>query len=151
MRWTANFADRRIHGTTHRKPIEMFEEERELLIDHREIPPFILQERFVRHIAKDCMINFKTNRYSVPFRFVGKQVEVQSDSGLIRIYHEGHLIAVHSECMGTHQVNVEKSHYEGIYEKKDTSPFLVQTENPTDDVEVRDLAFYESLVEGGAQ
>ena len=41
--------------------------------DHRERPVYVLQERAVLHVAKDCLVSFETNRYSVPFRLVGKQ------------------------------------------------------------------------------
>jgi hypothetical protein len=145
-----NVADQRIHGTTHQKPIDRFREEKDLLLDHRRIPPYMLQERVIRHVAKDCMINFQTNRYSVPFRFVGKEVEVQCDSGFIRIYFDGELIAAHSQCLEKHQICIENSHYEGIYQRRDNLPFYFKPDSH-DDVEVRDLAFYETLVEGGTQ
>lgn len=150
MRWASTAADQRVHGTTHRKPIEMFEEERELLIDHRGRPPYILQERVIRHVAKDCLVTFETNRYSVPSRFVGKQVEVHSDADLIRIFHDGHLIAIHTLCQGTYQIQVERAHYNGIFSRREPSAPLVCPQSSEDEVEVRDLAFYENLVEGGA-
>ena len=50
---------------------------------------------FLFTISKDCLVSFQTNRYSVPHRFVGQQVEVQSDHDFIRIYHQGELIALH--------------------------------------------------------
>jgi len=149
MRWVANVADQRIHGTTHRKPIEMFEEERELLINHQGKPPYMIQERLIRHVAKDCMVTFKTNRYSVPFHYVGKAVEVQSSLEQIRIFHDGHLIAVHPRCAGTYQVQVERAHYQGLFSRQEPSDNLICSKSLQEEVEVRDLSFYERLVEGG--
>ena len=40
MNWIATVADERIHGTTHRRPSEMFLEEKALLLDHRQRPPY---------------------------------------------------------------------------------------------------------------
>lgn len=148
--WTTTVADQRIHGTTHRKPAEMFEEERDLLIDHTGKPPYVLQVQVIRHVAKDCMINFETNRYSVPFPYVGKQVEVLTEPALIRIYHDGQLIAVHSRCLEKHQIRMERVHYDGIFCRRKFSEKIIGSEISSDEVEVRDLGFYERLVEGGA-
>jgi hypothetical protein len=148
--WTTDTADQRIHGTTHRKPAEMFEEERDLLIDHTGKPPYVLQEQAIRHVAKDCMINFETNRYSVPYCFVGKKVEVQTELTLIKIYHDSQLIAIHPRCQEKHQVLMERTHYDGIYSRQRPSETISYSQSPSDEVEVRDLVFYERLVEGGA-
>jgi len=148
LRWTSEVADQRLHGTTHRRPIEMFEEEKGLLNDHRERPVYVLQERAVRHVAKDCLVSFETNRYSVPFRLVGKRVEVESVGGLIRIFHQGELVAIHPRLQGCYQVQMEKAHYHGIFSRPNPSPAVIFTEN-SEEVEVRDLSFYERLLEGG--
>jgi len=145
MSWLSSVADQRIHGTTHRKPIEMFEEEKTLLIDHRGKPPYMFQERVVRHVAKNCLVTFETNRYSVPFRFVGKEVEVQSEMDQIRIYYDGHLIGIHPRLQGSYEMQVDQAHYQGIFNKRESEAChrVLQEE-----VEVRYLSFYENLVEG---
>ena len=150
LAWTTTVADQRIHGTTHRKPAEMFLEEKDLLIDHTCKPPYVLQVHVIRHVAKDCMINFETNRYSVPFPYMGKQVEVQTEPETIRIFHEGQLIAIHGRCREKHQVRTEKVHYDGIFSRQKPFSSITTAENASYEVEVRDLAFYERLVEGGA-
>jgi hypothetical protein len=148
--WTTDTADQRIHGTTHRKPSEMFEEERDLLIDHSGKPPYVLQKQAIRHVARDCMINFETNRYSVPYCFVGKKVEVQTEPTLIKIFHDSRLISIHPRCQEKHQVLMERAHYDGIYSRQRPSDTFISPQGTSDEVEVRDLAFYERLVEGGA-
>ncbi len=85
--WISTVADQRIHGTTHRRPAELFEEERGLLMDHRQKPYYIIQERVVRQVTKDCLVTFETNRYSVPYLYAGRKVEVESELDQIRIYH----------------------------------------------------------------
>jgi len=92
--WILSTADYRVHGTTHRRPIDMFGEEKELLISHWGKLPYIIHHRVIRHVAKYCLVSFQTNRYSVPHRFVDQQVEVQSDNDFIRIYHQGELMAL---------------------------------------------------------
>ena len=149
--WLLRKADYRVHGTTHRRPIEMFEEEKELLLSHWGKPPYIIQDRVIRHVAKDCLVYFQTNRYSVPHRFVGKQVEVQSDNDFIRIYHQGELIALHPRLEGKYQVRSERAHYQGIFNHRQPESRFYLAQNGQEEVEVRDLAFYERLVEGGSR
>jgi len=151
MSWNAAVADQRIHGTTHQKPIELFEQEKVLLLDHRGRPPYRIQERAVRHVSRDCLVSFETNRYSVPFRLVGQPVEVQSEGELIRIYQNGQLLATHPRCPGTYQVQLDQAHYWGLLPREPivNQPFRSQIRE--EEVQVRDLALYEALVEGGTR
>ena len=154
IEWITTIADQRIHGTTHRKPAELFLEEQGLLIDHRGKPPYTIQERAVRHVSRDCMVTFETNRYSVPFRYAGKQVEVQGDGEMLRIFHKSELIGVHPRCEVRYQNKVNGEHFIGIFRHQHLPPVCSSPLFPVpveDDVEIRDLAFYEALAEGGAR
>ncbi len=86
-----------------------------------------------------------------PHRFVGQQVEVQSDHDFIRIYHQGELIALHPRLEGKYQVRCEPAHYQGIFNRRQQERTFYLVQNGQEEVEVRDLAFYESLVEGGSR
>ncbi|WP_041439521.1 IS21 family transposase [Syntrophobacter fumaroxidans] len=156
-RWLATVADLRIHGTTHQRPIDLFEQERTLLLPTGAKPPYQVRERAVRYVARDCMVSFETNRYSVPLRFVGKPVEVQCANDRILIFHEGSLIVSHPCCTGKHQSLVDREHYTGIFygiELPSVRMLAFDHALPLcsrEEVEVRDLAFYERLAqEGGA-
>lgn len=153
MNWIATVADERIHGTTHRRPSEMFLEEKALLLDHRGRPPYAIQDRALRYVAKDCLVSFQTNRYSVPFRFVGQPVEVQGEADRVLIYHDGKLIVTHSRCEGRHRCRTDRAHYAGIYHREFSEIVALRYPHPSFDgeVQIRDLGFYESLVEGGAR
>jgi len=145
MNWIATVADQRVHGTTHRKPAEMFGEEQDLLIKHHGKPPYKIEQRALRQVARDCMVNFETNRYSVPFQYAGKQVEVQCAGDLVLIYHNKALLVSHPRCAGSYLNCIDRTHFSGIYQQA-----AFHRDHPADDVQVRDLAFYEGLVEGGA-
>jgi transposase len=141
--WIVTVADQRVHGTTHRKPAEMFLEEKDLLLSVKDRRAYVLEERSLRYVPKDCLVAFQANRYSVPCRLAGKRVEVLTDGEMIKIYHGGELVSCHPRLVGAHQSSVEKSHYWGLI--KAAKPAVA----PHDDVEVRDLAIYERLAEGG--
>lgn len=143
LEWIINVADQRIHGTTHRKPAELFLEEKDLLLSCQGRRAYVLEERTVRHVSKDCLVAFQTNRYSVPYRLAGKQVEVLTDGETIKIYHSGELISCHQRIEGSYQSSIDKSHYWGLFKPATPNPV------PPDEVQVRDLAVYEQLLEGG--
>jgi transposase len=142
--WIVTVADQRIHGTTHRKPSEMFLEEKDLLLSVKDRRAYVLEERSLRYVPKDCLVAYQTNRYSVPCRLAGKRVEVLTDGEMIKIYHSGELVSCHPRIEGTYRSSVDRTHYWGLI--KAAKPAAA----PLDDVEVRDLAVYEQLLEGGA-
>ena len=112
----------------------VFEDEKELLLSHWGKPPYIIQDRVIRHVAKDCLVSFQTNRYTVPHRFVGKQVEVQSDNDFIRIYHQGELIALHPRLEGKYQVRSERAHYQGIFNHRQPESRFYLAQNGQEEV-----------------
>lgn len=144
MNWIVTVADQRVHGTTHRKPEEMFQEEQDLLIKHHGKPPYRIEQRALRQVARDCMVNFETNRYSVPFQYAGKQVDVRSEGDIILIYHNKALLVSHTRSAGSHLNSIDRAHFSGIYRQA-----VLQSDVLAEDVEVRDLAYYEGLLEGG--
>ena len=77
-RWTREVADRRIHGTTGRVPIEHFAEE-----EAQRLQPLPAYGRFervrelTRRVATDCSVVVDTNAYSVPWLLIGERVRVR--------------------------------------------------------------------------
>jgi transposase len=96
IRWCVETAGQRIHGTTRRRPLVVFENEEKpklrALVAERFDPPVWAQAK----VHPDHHIQFAKGLYSVPTRHVGKQVWVRGDSKLIRIYVDG-------ECVKTHE------------------------------------------------
>jgi len=140
--WIISVADERVHGTTHRKPAEMFLEEKDLLQPVASHRAYVIEERSTRYVPKDCLVAFQANRYSVPFRLAGKRVEVLTDGEMIKIYHAGEIVSCHPRIEGTHRSSVDQSHYWGLI--RAAQPATA----PVDDVEIRDLAVYERLAMG---
>ncbi len=95
IRWCLGKAGTRIHGTTRKRPLEVFE-----AVERPALKP-LTGERFDPprwHEVKvhpDHHIRFGCALYSVPTRYIGKQVTVRGDSRLTRIYLGGELIKTH--------------------------------------------------------
>lgn len=151
--WVTCVADQRIHGTTFRKPAEVFAEEH--LRSHLGQPPYLLQASLLRTVARDCLVTVETNRYSVPAAYVGQSVEVQWGAGeTVQIYHQGTLIATHPRAHGHHQRCVELAHY-AMLRRPVLPAGATQSSEPVrptswpgalPEVTVRELAVYEALL-----
>jgi hypothetical protein len=96
LHWCREIAGRRIHGTTRRIPLEVFEaEEKPALIPLR-------PERFAVPTWSRCTVHpdhhirFDYALYSAPTKYVGKEVDVRSDGTLVRIYYFSELIKTHA-------------------------------------------------------
>ena len=95
--WCLQVAGRRIHGTTRRQPLVVFqEEERHALLPWDGVPYEIADWRTVK-VHPDHHVQCQLALYSVPSSSCpcGQEVEVRLDSKLVRIYHKGRLIKVH--------------------------------------------------------
>jgi len=95
IRWCLGKAGKRIHGTIRKQPLEVFE-----AVEKPALKPLV-GERFDPprwHEVKvhpDHHIRFGCALYSVPTKYIGKQVTVRGDSRLVRIYLAGELIKTH--------------------------------------------------------
>ena len=144
LRWCVETADRRVHGTTHRIPAEVFAEE--VLVPTTGHPPYRLVETPHRTVATDCLVTYETNRYSVPARLVGKTVEVVVTGSAVAIYHRGERVAEHVLNPGRFQVVMEKAHYAELFKRRTAPPpQKVSPIHSWPEVEERPLAVYEDL------
>ena len=91
-RWCLSTAGLRTHGTTRKKPLEVFE-----AVEKAALRPFS-GERFDTPAWAECKvhpdhtISFLKALYTVPTRYIGKTLTVRGDSALVRIHHGGELI-----------------------------------------------------------
>src|SRR6185503_2074759 len=106
-------ADVRVHGTTHERPADRFAREQSHLIATGGQPGFRLEASQPRRVAEDYLVNFETNRYSVPFTLIGQTVDVTRRGGRLHIVHGGRLVAEHDELAGKYQVHIQPAHGPG--------------------------------------
>lgn len=95
--WCRDTAGRRVHGTTRCVPLEVFEaEEKPALIPLR--PERFTMPKWSRcTVHPDHHIRFDSALYSVPTRYVGKEVDVRADGAMVRIYFGAELIKTHAQ------------------------------------------------------
>ena len=151
--WQAEVADVRVHGTTHQRPIDRFQEEAAHLAPTASQPSFrdaMVRERVV---AEDWLISIEGNRYSVPFKLIGKTVQVVREGAHWVIRHAGLEVARHEVLAGKAQLCVQPEHGPRS-QRGDQVPALAPPAPTADrpahpalaqEVEVRDLSVYEQL------
>ena len=93
--WVAQTANTRHHGTTGKRPIEAFEEEKVALVPlpARRFDPILWRKAKVH---RDSHVAFQKRLYSVPWRLIGKTVWIKADSHSVLIYAEDCRIAAHA-------------------------------------------------------
>jgi hypothetical protein len=84
-----------------------------------------LQELFdcvvARRVSRNCLVSFESRRYSVPFAWVGRQVEVRGTAQDVVVWAEGEPIARHPRHTRRTLV-LEPTHYEGTSTATVTAP-----------------------------
>lgn len=140
--WRDHTANVREHGTTHRRPVDMMEEEN--LLSFRERNDYDIARFHQRRVSKDCFICLYQNRYSVPWQYAGRDVIIKENlDGSLEIIFQGKSIATHRLLRGKLQVATQKEHFLGIDKgqrpKKEVIIHFVKEQ-----VQVRSLSEYEA-------
>lgn len=114
-RWTREVADIRTHGTTGEAPMARFlREEAKALRTVAGVPPFRVIRQLTRKVQSDCVVEIDTNAYSVPWRLIGENVQVEIVNGRVRILHAGGEVAIHQEMAGRRRRHVDPDHFSGV-------------------------------------
>ncbi len=151
--WQAEVADLRLHGTTHQRPIDRFAEEVLALVPTASQPSFLQAMVRERVVAEDWLVSIEGNRYSVPFALIGKTVQVVREGGHWIVRHRGGVVAEHPALTGRAQLSVRPEHGPGAALRNARKRYAelpvsgMHAVDTAEDVEVRDLATYEQLME----
>jgi transposase len=94
-RWTAHWADTRIHGTTKRQVAVMFAEEHPVL-HPLPVTPFRYYRYGTRTVHLDGCVEVEAAYYSAPPGWIGQRVQVQWTDGIVRLLTvDGQLLREH--------------------------------------------------------
>jgi transposase len=150
--WTAEVANRRVHGTTHRLIVEALAEELPYLQPLNNRPPYPMPiEAFpTRKVARDTHFDYKTNRYSVSFENVGRRVAVKEVDSKLEVWLEGQRLVEHDLSRERHQVITLEEHVAGIPLGPCGRPRAknkVHIRPGPPEVEVRHLSQYEAVAQ----
>jgi len=111
--WLDTIANVRIHGETHRRPIDLFAQERPHLLplnQHR----YDVARPATTIASSQFRITLDTNRYSVPYAFAHRRLTVKAYPDRICIYFDTELIARHKRSYSRHQDIEDPEHAKGL-------------------------------------
>lgn len=115
--WRDKTANVRIHGTTHKSPIDLYELEKDKLMPLPERDYDTTITIGVKS-TKDCRVKFDTNTYSVPFEYASKELTLKATPDEVMIYRDVSLLAFHRRSYEKYLAIENPKHYEGLLEMK---------------------------------
>lgn len=95
---------------------EMFVEEKKHLLKQPEALEFSNYEQL--RVDKYATISYRTNRYSVSDKLVGKIVDVKIYSSTLEVFYDNRFVAVHERVYGKHQWIISIEHYLNTFKRK---------------------------------
>ncbi len=109
--WLDTKCNLRLHGTTRKIPREVFENDEKLKLGPMPVNEFKMPVVGSRKVYHDCHIYVGYNYYSVPFEYVGKQVDIELSSKILKIFYQNKEIAMHVKQAGQGNFSTNESHY----------------------------------------
>ena len=94
IQWRDTIANVRVHGETHRKPIDLFAQEK---LRIKPLPVMPYDCAVVRPIGANgcCHVLFDTNRYSVPHLYASQKLTLKLYPDQLLLFHYEKLITTH--------------------------------------------------------
>ena len=149
--------DSKPHGTTGVPPLQRLEEERPELLLLSEKPPYVIVQRFNRKVARDCFVSFLGNKYSVPWKYAGREATLLIQDGTMSVQVGGEVACEHELRAGSGNVVRVRDHMKGLYKEVRSRNLLIQERGPPKQsrlqvgpvVEQRSLSVYDQFMTPG--
>jgi transposase len=120
-RWTVEIAGTRTHGTTRRKPLEIFLRDERAALQPLPARPYELVVWRSATVHRDTHVVFDRAYYSVPWRLIGEVVWVRAAGASVAIFANDVRVATHERAAPGHR----RTHPEHLPEGR--SPYRERT------------------------
>jgi len=117
--------DSRPHGTTGIPPLQRLEEERSKLMLLSDKPPYQIVQEEHRKVSRDCFVSYLGTKYSVPWRFAGREARLLIQDGKMKVEVGGELACEHELRASSGGVVRVREHFAGLYKEVRASNLLV--------------------------
>ena len=98
--WVMGEAGNRVHGSTRRRPLEMFAgSEKALLAPLPDVPIQLAVWAKVK-VHGTAHVAFEKNLYSVPFQLIGQALWLKATDTTVQIFRDHELVAIHCRLCG---------------------------------------------------
>jgi transposase len=115
--WLETVANVRVHGTTHKTPLELFGDEKPRL---KPVAVHPYDVAAVRQVSANSRfrVTLDTNRYSVPARLAGTSLCMKVYPTRVVLLHEDQIVAEHPRCFDRHQDIEHPDHVQPLLEQR---------------------------------
>ena len=115
--WLDGVANVRLHGSTKRKPVELFQEEKPQL---KPLPsrPYDLGVIRPARANSQFRVTVDTNTYSVPAQYAGAELMLKLYPDSLCLYHQDKLIARHVRCYDRHRDIEDPDHPRALLQQR---------------------------------
>ncbi|MGY8800305.1 MAG: IS21 family transposase [Longimicrobiales bacterium] len=115
--WLETVANVRLHGVTHKTPLELFEAEK-LQLKARPAHPYDVAT--VRQVSVNSRfrVTLDTNRYSVPARLAGAPLTLKLYPARLVLVHQGQIVAEHERCFDRHKDLEHPEHAQPLLDQR---------------------------------
>lgn len=96
QRWVDEIANKRVHGTTRRRPIELFTDDELAALRAMPTRRYELVLWHKARVHQDSHVVFDQRLYSVPWRLIKQEVWIRATSTTVDIYADDARVATHS-------------------------------------------------------
>jgi transposase len=111
IEWRNHTANVRIHGTTHKRPVDLYPlDKKDLLV----LPENDYDTDIIESVksSRDCYIKFDTNSYLVPYEYAGRQgLTLRASPDKVSIYDNAAFIAYHQRSYEKY-ISIKNPQYE---------------------------------------
>jgi transposase len=95
--WCRVRAGMRVHGSTRRRPAEVFARLEAPALLPAPGQPYRVPAWSDAKVQRDFHVRAQNAFYSVPYGLIGQQVTVRADGTLVKIYHRGQVVRTHPQ------------------------------------------------------
>lgn len=115
--WLETVANVRVHGTTHKTPLELFSQEAPHLKPVA-AHPYDVATVLQVSVNSQFRVKLDTNRYSVPARFAGSILTMKVYPTTLTLIHQDQIVAEHQRCFDRHQDLEHPDHARPLLEQR---------------------------------
>jgi hypothetical protein len=109
--WVQERAGTRDHGTTHKAPLYLFNENERVALLALPEEPFTLREVKPVKVHPDCHVRIDKSYYSVPHVHVGQKLDAYIGERIVEIYQGIELVATHERSLEPGEWHTRTEHY----------------------------------------
>ena len=93
--WVHEVAGTRTHGTTRQAPLRLFHDYEQAVLQPLPTTPFTLHQIKPVKVHPDCHVTLDGSYYSVPYRYIGQQLDAYVSDHLVELYDGVDLVVTH--------------------------------------------------------